>query len=486
MSLHQRSAPRRLMGVSAVAACIALVAAGCSNSASTSGPTGAAGSGTPTSAATPTSGPTGSAGASTGSQYGFPTVAQDPTAKITVWVDADRSAIAKAFEKDHPECPLAIETYDASAGGSDTFHTKVSLLDQAGSGWPDVAWSGQVNDASWAAHPQNGVQAFAAALDQGVVPQKWLDGYTPGALDPVTVDGHVYGARDNLAPVVLWYNKTLFDKFGYTVPTTWEEYQALGDKVAAEHPGYILGSIGDPFTAVLTDMWAAQAPIYTVDGKTFTTDFSDNHTTRMIALLDHMFANKTLTIDGLFTPDWVKNWKDKVLAIPGPTWFTGALFQNKDNLAGQPGEWGAGHALHWAGEPIGTGNVGGGFWYGSSHSANLACVGTYLQYVTSGPQSVKLITGLPAYASTASAWLDAQTSSGFWANSDTFKPVVDEAANNIWKGWGATLPFSAEPPWAEIVNPALASGKTIASQVSAWQQRMVNDAQVNGFTPVTK
>ena len=130
--------------------------------------------------------------------------------------------------------------------------------------------------------------------------------------------------------------------------------------------------------------------------------------------------------------------------------------------------------------------MGGGFWYGSSHSANLACVGTYLQYVTSGPQSVKLITGLPAYASTASAWLDAQTSGGFWANSDTFKDVVNEAANNIWKGWGATLPFSSEPPWAEIVNPALASGKTIASQVSAWQQRMANDAQVNGFTVVTK
>ncbi len=73
-----------------------------------------------------------------------------------------------------------------------------------------------------------------------------------GRADPVTVDGHIYGARDNLAPVVFWYNKTLFDKFGYTIPTTWEDYQALGDKLAAEHPGYILGSIGDPFTAVLS------------------------------------------------------------------------------------------------------------------------------------------------------------------------------------------------------------------------------------------
>src|SRR4051812_20348858 len=63
--------------------------------------------------------------------YGFQTVAQNPTAPITVWVDADRSAIAAAFQADHPECPLNAETYDASAGGSDTFHTKISLLDQA-------------------------------------------------------------------------------------------------------------------------------------------------------------------------------------------------------------------------------------------------------------------------------------------------------------------------------------------------------------------
>ena len=37
--------------------------------------------------------------------YGFPTVAQDPTAPITVWVDADRSAIAAAFADGPPRMP---------------------------------------------------------------------------------------------------------------------------------------------------------------------------------------------------------------------------------------------------------------------------------------------------------------------------------------------------------------------------------------------
>jgi multiple sugar transport system substrate-binding protein len=234
---------------------------------------------------------------------------------------------------------------------------------------------------------------------------------------------------------------------------------------------------------VLTNMWAAQAPIYTVDGDgNFTADFEDDHTTRMIDLMDHMFANGTLTLDGLFTPDWAANHKDTVLGIPGPTWFIGAVIQNPDSLAAAPGTWAAGAPLHWEGEEVGTGNVGGGFWYGSSHSANLEAVGEYLQYVTSGPKSVELITGLPAYESTASEWLDVQVDSGYWANPDEFKDVVTGAASSIWPGWGATLSFSSEPAWAEIVAPALAAGQTIASVADEWKTRYENDAQVNGYT----
>jgi len=456
MSSQQRRFTRvpRALGLVAAAATLALLATGCTTGG----------------------------GGNSNSPYGFNAPKQVKNSGITILVDAGREAIAKAFKADHPEIKVNIQTYDGNAGGTNSFQTKVGLADKAGSGWPDVVWSGQVNDASWAAVGKNGAQPFAAALDEGVISKKWLDGYTKGAEDPVTVNGHIYGARDNLAPVVFWYDKKLFDQFGYKVPETWEDYQALGDKLAAEHPGYTLGSIGDPFTAVLTDMWSAQAPIYTVKGKTFTANFADEHSKKMIALLDHMLANHSLGLEGLFTPDFPAKYKDKVLGIPGPTWFTGAIFSNKDILNAPAGEWGAGAPLHWAGEPIATGNVGGGFWYGSSHSKNLKAVGQFLQYATSGPQSVKLITGLPAYASTASDWLDAQVSSGYWADSDKFKENVNTGATHIWKGWGATLPFSSEPGWAEVVAPALAKGQTIASTVDAWQKRYENDATVNGYT----
>jgi multiple sugar transport system substrate-binding protein len=78
--------------------------------------------------------------------------------------------------------------------------------------------------------------------------------------------------------------------------------------------------------------------------------------------------------------------------------------------------------------------------------------------------------------------LDAQVNSGYWADSDQFKNVVNTAATHIWPGWGATLSFSAEPAWNTIVAPALAKGQTIASVADAWQKEYENQAQVAGYT----
>lgn len=421
----------------------------------------------------------GSDGGGTDLGYGFANAEQDPDSTITVWVDAAREPIAKAFEADNPDVPISIETYDGNAGGSDSFKTKVALFDQSGEGWPDVVFSTQQNDAAWAAKEQNGVQAFAAPLNQGFLDDGFLDGFTAGALDPVTVDDSVYGLRNDLAPVVLWYDQALFDQFGYDIPTTWEEYEELSDTLAAEHPGYILGSVGDSFVGTYVYYWGAQAPIFQVDGDSFTTDFSDDHSTRMTDLLDHMIDNGTLVQDSVFSAEFVSGYAGKVLAMPGPAWYSGAIFQNPDNLNSPAGQIGAAAPLYWDGEDQVTGNVGGGVWYASSHSANLDAVSTFLEYVISSDQAVELASGLPAYADAADAWLTTQSESGYFVGD--FKENVTLAAGSVWSGWGFPS-FSPETAYASIVVPGLAAGSSIADLVPDWQTEIQNEAQVQGYS----
>ena len=53
-----------------------------------------------------------SGGTSANGSAGAPEVKQDATSTITVWVDADRQAAAKAFEKANPDAKIKVVTYD--------------------------------------------------------------------------------------------------------------------------------------------------------------------------------------------------------------------------------------------------------------------------------------------------------------------------------------------------------------------------------------
>lgn len=397
--------------------------------------------------------------------------------EITVWADATRQPAVEAFQADHPEIKVNLVVDDGSSGASGTFQTKIGLADQAGEGWPDVVFSTQNNDAAWASKEINGVQPFAQVLNEGFLDQAFLDGFTPGALDPVTIDGKVYGLRNDLAPVLFWYNKTLLEQFGYEAPKTWEAYQALGDKLAAEHPGYFLGAIGDSFEGPYVYYWSGQAPIFQVEGDKFKSDTSHPDAVKVSALIDHMVANKTLTLDSLFGASFVAS-ADKLVAIPGAAWYAGALFQNPGGVNAKAGDWVAAEPLYWEGKDKVTGNVGGGVWYASSHTASPEAVKTFLQYIVSNAKTAGT-GGLPAYKAAADAWLEAQASSGFYAGD--FKAAISTAAASVWNGWGYPN-FSPETAWAKVITPGLAAGKTMADLSAEWQQEMKNEAQVVGYT----
>src|SRR5450759_3150015 len=266
ITLHRRKATRRrerILLTATVAASLLAVTA-CSSS---SPQTGTSGSGT------------------SGSSYGFAAAPQNSTATITVWVDASRQPAADAFVKAHPEIPIKVETYDGGANGSGSFQTKIEAFNQAGSGWPDVVFSTQNNDAAWASQ---GTDPFTAPLNKGYFEQSFLDGFTPGALTPTTVDGTVYGLRNDLAPTV-----------------TWEQYEALGKKVATEHPGYIVGTVGDAWTPEVY-FWGAKAPINVVKGvDQFSSTTSDPKSVAMAGIIDNLVKAGSLAQDSVFSPEFV-------------------------------------------------------------------------------------------------------------------------------------------------------------------------------------
>jgi len=413
-----------------------------------------------------------SGGATSPAQNGFTPAPQDD-GTLTVWVDSTRMAAAQLYQKQHPGAKLDIVSYDGDANGSNYLQTKVGLFNRTGNGWPDVVFSSQNNEVSWARQA-----GFTAPLNKGLLQQSTLDGWAPGANDPCTVDGTVYCLRNDLSQTVLWYNATLMKQWGYQVPATWPEYQALGRKVATEHPGYLVGVAGDTFTPEIY-LWASKCGANQITGpKAVTVDATGPNCTRMAQLLDSVIKAGSMSTSSVFSSDFGKNSAGKILMVPGPSWYGGALFQG--TFKTPKGQVAVAPMPQWPGDASpSVGNVGGGTWLVSAHSHHLKAATDFLTWVTtSDDYQGKLAPGYPAYQAAAKTWLANQVSSGYYAG-DIAAPL-QAAAGQVWPGWGYGQ-FSQEAIWAATVTPGLTAGKTIESLLPAWQSAIENYARSTGY-----
>jgi ABC-type glycerol-3-phosphate transport system substrate-binding protein len=399
----------------------------------------------------------------------FHAVAQSSGAPITVWVDSTRLPGVQAYQKTHPDVKLDIVTYNGDAEGSNYLQTKIELYNRTGSGWPDVVFSEEYNDASWST--ESGID-WVAPLNHGLVPQSTLDGFAPNALAPCTVDGSVYCLRNDIGQNVVWYNATMMKKFGYQVPTTWEQYQALGAEVAKQHPGYIIGSVGDAWTPEVY-FWASQCPANQISGNTVSVDTSSPDCTRMASLLDAGVANKSLTTQSAFADSFVKEYASKTLMLIGPSWYGQYVFNSALHVPA--GEVAAAAPLTWAGQSTAsTGDVGGGIWMVSKHSKNLAAAVALAEYMSTSDSYQVTAPTYPAYQPAAQAWLTAQAKQGYFASN--VSGVFAQAASEIWGGWGSGR-YSQENIWAASMVPPITSGQSISSLLGTWQTAIENQAR---------
>ena len=418
-----------------------------------------------------------SAGASGGSgkgKDGF-TQAQQTSGPLTVWVDSTRVPAAQAYQKAHPGVKLDIVTYDGDANGSNTLQTKVDLYNRTGSGWPDVVFSAENNEISWTVNA-----GFTAPLNEGLIPQSTLSGFAAGALAPCTVDGKVYCLRNDMAMDVLWYNATLMKQWGYQVPTTWPQYEQLGQRVAREHPGYLVGNAGDTFTPEIY-MWASQCQANDITGlRAVTVNVTSPNCSRMASLLDTLVKAGSVSKLSVFSSAFDKKEKGKVLMLPGPAWFGGAVFDSASGLNTPKGQIAVAPMPQWPGTATpATGDVGGGLWLLSAHSHHLAQAVDFLTWVTTNDgYQADLAPGYPAYSPAASAWLANQLKSGYYASDPT--SVFQQAAGQVWSGWGYGQ-FSQEAVWAATIVPGLTSGKSITSMLPDWQTAIADHAQADGY-----
>jgi N-acetylglucosamine transport system substrate-binding protein len=197
---------------------------------------------------------------------------------------------------------------------------------------------------------ENGLEDISDVLSMTVpgedkkVSDKIAGGFTESSLTNPYNDGKTYMAPMFYSPCGLFYNKGLFTEKGWTVPTTWEEMWALGDKAQAEGIALFAYPTAGYFDAFF------YALIYEVGGADFfqkATTYTEGiwDTTEAATVFD--IVNKLASYTEKSVPsnanndNFQKNQQlildNKALFMPNGTWVIGEM---KDAPRAEGFEWG--------------------------------------------------------------------------------------------------------------------------------------------------
>jgi len=402
----------------------------------------------------------------------------DSGGPITVWVDAPRVPAADAFKKAYPNIKINIVQIDSTVGATTT-EQHFAQFDAAKKGWPDAIFFPSNDDVAWAAKT-----GYTANMSKDT--PSLVAGYTKTALASCYIDGKYQCLRNDAAPDVFWYNAALFKQWGYTVPTTWADYETLAVKIATDHPGYISGFTGDAY-APNRYLWASDCPTnVAVNPTTVKINFQDPKCTRAESLLSTLTGAKALSTDGIFDAD-ATNAGQKLAMSPGAVWWGNYLFEQTWKLP--KGTMQAAPGLSWPGSSTAQmGDEGGGLWGMSSHikGNELANAETFMKFVVSNPAwQVKLTTGLPAFTAEQQPWLTKQASDDFYADTKATLAQFAPAINTV-PGDYSYLLYDTGGEWTSTIAKDLAAGQPFATAWADFTKDLPAKAAAAGYTVATK
>jgi multiple sugar transport system substrate-binding protein len=437
--------PARLLAAVAGAAVVATALAGCA--------TGSA------------SAPSTSAAADLDAALNTPT-------KLTLWTwSTNVQAVVDAFEKKYPKISIDV----VNVGTGNAHYTKLQNAIKAGKGAPDIATM-EYNVLPQFALSDSLVDLKKFGFDQ------YKDDFTPSAWSAVNVGDGLYELPHNSGPMALFYNKTVFDKLGIAVPTTWDEYLDAARKIHAADPNsYIAADTGDP-GATESLIQAFGGKPFATDGTKVSIDMSDPGTKKYAAYYQQLIDEHLLAPISGWSDEWYKGLASgQIATLATGAWMAGSLASGVKDGAGQ---WRvAALPSLKKGDPVSATNGGGGFAI-FKQSTHQAAAAAFLRYMETGAgRAIWIAAGqFPTMKSDLASkeFLDAPNA---YFGGQEINKVFAQSAKDVNTGF-QFLPYNsyASSVFSDYVGKAYLGQVSLSQGLDDWGDALKKYGEEQGFT----
>ena len=396
--------------------------------------------------------------------------------KLTFWTWVpDITKEVALFEKKYP----AIDVEVVNAGQGEPQYTKLRTALKAGSGAPDVA------QIEFQYIPTFSLTKSLVDLrTYGADAQK--DKFVDWTWAQVTgSNGEIWGYPQDTGPMGMLYRKDIFDKYGITVPKTWDEFAAAARKLHAADPDvYLTNLASNQNGAWMGLLWQAGAKPFTNNGpESVTVNVNDETSKKLGTYWGGLVQEGVVAADPDFTDAWYQalnrgKYATWLTAAWGPVFLTGSAKSTS-------GKWRAAPLPQWqAGQNV-SGNWGGSTSAVIAGTKNPIAAAKFAEFLNTDPESTKLfatqqflfpatkaLLADPSFTQQKPAFYGGQTVNEEFAKiSDTvdtqfqWPPFLDQAVND----------------WDETVGKSFADKSDTNAALDQWQQRVTDYAKNQGF-----
>jgi len=396
--------------------------------------------------------------------------------EITFWSWLpDIQKTVDLFEDAHPDITVKVENVGV---GVDEY-TKIQNAVDAGSGGPDVAHM------TYDAIPNFALTGALADLTK-YGGEDIPDTFLPGVVSLVQRGDAIYGVPQDFGPGVMYYRADIFDELSLAVPTTWDEYAAAAEAIKASSPDRNITFI-DPglVDAAYMGLWQLDAKPWSVeDESTVSIDLGSDEATRWADYWTGLNEKGLLLESTMGADEWFRQMGDGQIA----TWIVGAwgLQALTGNLPDNAGLWRVAPQPQWEAGGTATSQFGGSGTVVLEQSKHKEAATEFAMWLNSDPvavESLKNDQGL--LPTTNAAWEDP----GFvdeeieYLGGQQARQIFAESAQNSVTGW-QWLPFQpyVGSVYKDTVGAAISGKTSITDGFAAWQERIVEYAEEQGFT----
>jgi multiple sugar transport system substrate-binding protein len=389
---------------------------------------------------------------------------------ITYWSwTPSAEAQVKAFQQQYPN----VKVNYVNAGTGNDHYTKLQNVIKAGSGAPDVA------QIEYQALPQFALPGSLVDLRQYGF-DSFQSAYTPSTWTAVHAGDGLFGLPQDSGPMALFYNKEVFDKYGLTVPKTWDEYVAAGKKLHQADPKkFITNDTGDAGFAT-SMIWQAGGKPFKTDGKNISINLQDDGAKKWTGVWNQLVSQGLVASIPGWSDEWFKALGDGTIA----TLATGAWMPGVMEASVKPGagKWRVAPMPTYDGQPA-TAENGGSTQSVLKQSANPALAAGFVRWLNhdGGVKPFLASGGFPSTSADLKdpAFVDKKSA---YFGDQQINQVLTGAASTVVPDW-QYLPFQlyANSIFGDTVGKAYQAKSDLNAGLTSWQQALVTYGNQQGF-----